>query len=102
DDMIREMDDLLDMTLEFETTQLRLQPELYTLDDSMPPLRSFDDQSLHINTPVIDLQLICAGQEQVSMRPSTSKDDGILGQIIPDFDAGDESLSADCPNPLTT
>ncbi|WP_186436414.1 hypothetical protein, partial [Cobetia crustatorum] len=30
DDMIRAMDDLLDTTLEFETTQLRLQSELHT------------------------------------------------------------------------
>lgn len=57
------MDDLLDMTLEFKTTQLRLQSELYTLDDSTPPLRSFNDQSLHINAPPIDLQLVCVGQE---------------------------------------
>lgn len=102
DNMIRVMNDLLDMTLEFEITQLRPQSELHTLDDSMPPLRNFNGQSLHINSSPIVCPFVFEGQEQASMHPSTSNDNGILGQIITDFDAGDESLSVDCLNPLAT
>jgi hypothetical protein len=82
DDMIQEMNDLLDMTLEFETTQLRPPSELLNFDDSMPLLSSINEQSPHINASYIVPQSVCAGQEQESTPPSTFKDDGFLRRII--------------------
>ncbi|MGV7988767.1 hypothetical protein PJP10_30780 [Mycobacterium kansasii] len=92
------MDDLLEMTLEFETTQLRPPSELYTLDDLMSLLSSFNEQSVHINSLPIDFQSVCAGLEQESVPPSTIKDNGFLGQIITSSNVENKSSLAELPN----